>query len=475
MNRLRVFFSSLWERITRNNEDPDDDEDPNPGDEEQATWSTKKANQRTFLWIVIVCLVGTGLLMLFTEPVTKTVTTTVDGQNKEIQVVVFSWVKFWWYTVALYVIVSYRFWSPVPTGQQGALAFLENPYANVLAGASFAPLLFVTVKMVPAQTPQREFPAEPENIDRTPLKEGYVMPKHKKPPLRIQFRDSISDAQARILFGKGEGEEGEGDELGDYIAQSISGEKVKFTAEVPAEPDSAAQKAADGLSKRLTAEVQHVARIRIDNPCLFLTNVPPGNTGIQLEEAFSQIEDEMVKVINQYFTRMSVAQALMNIKWISIHLQNAVDRRVGGTGHRRSWGIDVQAAFVKLIHTDHGVNIAISEAAQAPFQKSKTIIAAEGKRQQLELEGKGTGSAARDLAQGTLEGQATGLQDVAFKLEISGEKALAAEVAQSIGENGNTFIAGLDGFGQLAGIAAATLGKNKKDKPEPTPEEGDDS
>jgi len=130
---------------------------------------------------------------------------------------------------------------------------------------------------------------------------------------------------------------------------------------------------------------------------------------------------------------------------------------------------------VKLIHTDHGINIAISEAAQAPFQKSKTIIAAEGKRQQLELEGKGTGSAARDLAQGTLEGQATGLQDVAFKLEISGEKALAAEVAQSIGENGNTFIAGLDGFGQLAGIASATLGKNKKDKPEPTPEEGGDS
>jgi hypothetical protein len=308
------------------------------------------------------------------------------------------------------------------------------------------------------------------------------MPKGKKPPLRIQFRDSISEQQAKKLFADGEGEDG------DYIAKSaFSGDKVKFIAEVPVEDTSAAQIAADGLSKRVTAEVQHVARIRIDNPCLFLTNVPSGDTGIPLEEAFRQIEDEVVKVLNQYFTRMSVAQALMNIRWISIHLQNAVDKRVGKKGDRRSWGIDVQAAYVKLIHTDHGINIAISEAAQAPFQKSKIIIDAEGERAKRELEGKGTGSAVRDLAQGTLVGRAEGLKEISVKLEISGEEAQAAEVARSMGENGNTYIAGLDGFGQLGAIAAATLGKNKKDKSEtsepsskessanPKPEEGSDS
>jgi hypothetical protein len=177
----------------------------------------------------------------------------------------------------------------------------------------------------------------------------------------------------------------------------------------------------------------------------------------------------------------------MNLRWMSIHLFTAVKRRVGVRGNSEAWGIDVQSAFVKLIHTDHGINISISKAAQAPFDRTKTVIDADAKRQQLELEGQGTGSAARDLTKGTLVGRAEGLQDISFKLEISGEEVQAAEVARSMGENGNTYIAGLDGFGQLGAIAAATLGKNKKDKSEtsepsskessanPKPEEGSDS
>ncbi len=253
---------------------------------------------------------------------------------------------------------------------------------------------------------------------------------------------------------------------------------IEFVADVPTDGSSAAKAAADGLSLRVTAEVQHVARIRVESPTLFFTNVPPGDTDNPLDEAFRQIEDEMVKILLQYFTRMSVAQALMNIRWISIHLLNAVDERVGALGDRRSWGIDVQAAFVKLIHTDHGINTAISEAAQAPFEKTKIIIAAEAEEKRLEFEGRGKASAAFDLEKRTLDARAAGTKELADKIGVSGAEAQAAEVARSIGEGGNTIVVGADGFSQLAGVAAAALGKPKKKPAEDageTTQEGDNS
>jgi len=459
MKKVKEFFSALKAKLSST------EKKEKKSDSTESTGGTKHFKRKAILWIVVIGAIVAAILFFFAEPITSKEIVLVNGEEQNVETVVFSWIKLWSYAVIIYIIASYRFWAPVPTGQQAALAYFGKPIANVEAGPPYAPPFVISVLVVTAQTPQREFPAEPELIDRTELKDGYIIPPNKKPPLRIQFRNSISEKQARKLFGD------------DFVAKSATGEEIEFVAEVPVESDSVAEKAADGLSRRVTAEVQHVARIRVEDPCAFFTNVPSGNTGDPIDEAFRQIEDESVKILTQYFTRMSVAQALMNIRWISIHLQNAVDLRVGAKGDRRSWGVDVQAAFVKLIHTDHGINIAISEAAQSPFKKSKTIITAEGERQKRELEGKGDAVAARELEQRKLEGRAKGLKKLAHEIQVTGSEAQAAEVARVIGESGNTVVLGGEGFGQLGGLVAATLGNNKKapkEKTEPSTSEGSD-
>lgn len=450
------FLKKLFPPRSTDEDSSDENEDNR---QKNLTWGNHQLMYVSLVTISVIGVVGWVLLLTFAEPVTN-----AAGE------VTFSWARLWFWSVIAYAVFSYRFWAPVPTGKQAALTFFGKPIANADAGAPYAPLFVIQLIIETAATPQREFPAEPELIDRTELKDGYVIPAGKRPPLRIQFRNSISEEQARKLFGE------------DFHAKRFDGDEkgIDFVADVPTDGSSEANTLADGLSRRVTAEVQHVARIRVDNPSLFVTNVPPGETGERIDEAFRQIEDEAVKVLNQYFTRMSVAQALINIRWISIHLQNAVDERVGATSERRSWGVDVQAAFVKLIHTDHGINTAISEAAQAPFEKSKTIIDAEAEEVRLTLEGKGKASAAFNLKKRTLDGQAAGTKKLADMLNVTGAEAQAAEVARSIGEGGNTVVLGASGFEMLPGLAAAALGKSKKESAKPadttnTQEEGDNS
>ena len=389
---------------------------------EDAAWDKSGFTQRSLLLIFAIGTTIWLLLLAFTEPVLN-----AEGE------VTFSWARLWFWAVIAYAVLSYRFWAPVPIGFQAALTLFGKPIANVEAGAPYAPLFVIQVNQVTAQVKQREFPAEPENIYRGEMKSEDELPAGKRPPVRIQFRDSISEDRAQQLFGD------------DFSVSGVSGETIDFVTDVPV----------DGLASRVTAEVQHVVRIRVNNPSQFLTNIG------DIEEAFKQIEDEMVSVLYRYYSRMSVGQALMNIRWMSIHLFRAVERRVGARADIRSWGVDVQAAFVKMIHTDHGINIAISEAAQAPFEKSKTIIDAEGERQKRELEGKGAAVAARELEKRTLEGRAAGLKKLAFEIEVSGGEAQSAEVARAIGEGGNTIVVGAEGFSQLAGVAAAALGKPK--------------
>jgi len=420
---------------------------------EQTTWDTSEFNQQALLMIFVTAVVVTFFLFLFTEPITRTENVMRNGTITQVETTVFSWVKFWWYAVAFYTVASYRFWDPVPIGKQAALTLFGKPLANVGAGAPFAPLGVIQVLTITAQVKQREFPTEPELVDRSKSGHSHDRPLEKKPPLRIQFRDSISDDEAKELFGvDGKFTSEDGENYDEYYAQPMRGPKIPFIANVPI----------DGLSKRVTAEVHHVVRIRVDDPSLFFSNIG------DIEEAFKQIEDEMVSVLTRFYTRMSVAQALMNMQWMSIHLFRAVERRVSAHEKVKSWGINVQTAFVKLIHTSHGINIAISEAAEAPFEKERVVTAAEGERIKRELEGKGAAIAARDLEQKTLEGRAKGLKKLAFEIEVSGSQVQAAEVARAIGNNGNTVVVGAEGFGQLAGIAAATLGQNETNKKKKT-------
>jgi hypothetical protein len=342
----------------------------------------------------------------------------------------FSAPLFWTIAVVAYTVFSYRFWDPVGIDEQAALTFFDHPISNVKSGAPYAPLFFIQVKKVTAKVIQREFPADPEHIYRGDMKSGEKLPDGMKPPIRVQFRNSITKEEAVKLFSESE--------LNPVDAE---GHVVPFVVDVPD----------DGLGRRVTAEPYPVVRFLITDPSEFLRNIG------SITDALQQIEDEMFSVLTRFYPKMSVGQALQNIKWMNVHLFRSVMERINSRsgGSIKPWGIELQAAYVKYIYTSHGVNTAISEAAQAPFEKEKMIVTAQGEKERLTLEGQGKASAAFDLEKMTLDGRAAGLAKLAKELDISGREAQAAEVGRAVAEGGNTIIVGPEGMGQIAAIAAA--------------------
>lgn len=351
----------------------------------------------------------------------------------------FSVANFWALLVLAYIIFSFRFWKPVAYNERASLTlFGGRPLANVESGTPFAPLFVIQVITVTSEVIQKEFPADPENIYRGDMKSGDSLPEGMKPPIRVQFRTSITEAEADRLFNDAE-----------RNPSDVDGNIVPFVTDVPD----------DGLGRRVTAEPYPVVRFLINNPSLFLQNIG------SVKNALEQIEDEMFSVLNRFYPRMSVGQALQNIRWMNLHLFNSVSKRVGSRGeYVRSWGIELQAAYVKYIYTSHGVNLAISEAAQAPFEKEKMIVTAEGNKRRIILEGEGYAKAAFELESKTLDGRARGLAKLAKELSISGQDAQAAEVGRAVADGGNAFILGDGGVTQIAAIAAAYSKKTSDEK-----------
>jgi hypothetical protein len=376
------------------------------------------------MYSVIACIVGTVVLTVIAFFIPNV--SLLAGEE-------FKWWIATLFVGSVYTIASWRFWDPIQPDQNAALVLLGRPVSNSGPGAPFAPLGLVQVVKVNANVLQREFPAEPENIFRGEMKSEEKLPEGMKPPVRVQFRDSITEADARKLFGP------------DFTVKDPEGNDISFVADVPD----------DGLSQRVTAEPYPVVRIAIDNPAQYLRTI-----GSE-EEAFKQLEDELFNVITNFYTRMSVAQALANLRWMGVHLFIAAERRVGARGDEiRPWGVSIQAAFIKVIHTSKGINVAISERAQAPFQKQATIVTAEGEREKRIKEGEGAAQAARDLEQLTLIGRAEGYKVIgkATRTE-SGATAQSAETARALGAAGNTIVVGTDGVKELIGIAKAATEK----------------
>ncbi len=387
-----------------------------------------KLSEKMFLIVTLGTIAVIGIIgYLYLDSNTKPIVL-VEGSDGT----ALSFSKLWVLSVLAYTIFSYRFWDPVKLNENAALTLLDIPVADLGPGPAFAPLLITEIKRVTSETIQKEFPDEPHKIFRGDMKDKEGIPEGSKPPIRIQFRDSITEEEAVKLFGEKE-----------RIAT------IQYNGETPEEIEFVIEAPIDGLAKRVTAEPYPVIRFVIESPTLFLRNIG------SVDKALTQIEDEMFSVLTRFYPRMSVGQALQNIRWMNAHLYNAVAKRVGIRGGLKPWGIKLQDAYVKYIYTSHKVNTAISEAAQAPFEKEKTIITAEATERRLILEGRGAAQASHDFEKKTLAGRAAGMALIAKELEISGREAQSAEVGRAVAEGGNTFVVGSEGVTQIAAIAAA--------------------
>jgi regulator of protease activity HflC (stomatin/prohibitin superfamily) len=325
----------------------------------------------------------------------------------------------WLWLSLFYIGFSWRWNEQVQAGFTAVLQRFGKNVARLEPGLHFAPLWIYKLQMVDMQIKQNELPDEPENIW---LGEIDQIPAGKKPALRVPFRDSITDAQAVQVFG----------------SKIVAPDGTRFQADVPQ----------DGLARRVTAPVVPVVEYLVKNPELFITRFA------DMSDLRKVLEDEVFRVINMLLPNMSIGQALANKAWINSHLISAIEDRIARDGSQgKDWGVDIIGTYIKNLPLHHGLNKAIGEASEAEFT-------GRAERELAIKRGEGAASAARALEAETLKGRADGLRAAMEATGLTAQEIQAAEVAREIGKGGNTVVVGGDGFGQLLGVAAATLGKN---------------
>jgi hypothetical protein len=355
-----------------------------------------------------------------------------------------------WVGIAIgYYVFSVRWWNPVNETQIAARIFFGQNAGDIQPGITFAPLGLIKVVPVPVRVVQKEIPGEPNKLYRGDLKDASVDLSDKAIPIRVTFRKSLTEAEARKIFKADSPDEKEN----KYIAETKGGKPIEFN---PNAGD-------DGLSSRITAEPVMFVRYRPENAYAFVRNI--GDTA----SATKQIEDTMVATLQEYCSNMSYAQALANMRWLSIHLYNAVARRIGDydeADHETSWGIELLDVNLKSIELDHTTNQAIRDAASASFTAQATVTAAEADRKKAILLGEGAANAAELLEKQTLIGRADGQKKLADSLGITGAEVQAAEVAREIAKGGNAIIFGGDGLAQAASVVSAMTRNKSSDKKE---------
>lgn len=364
-----------------------------------------------------------------------------------------SWLRFWFWLSLTYILLTPRWWAPIQPDELAVRTRFGKPIDILSSGLPFIPPGIYGLVPFTTRTKNFEAPTEPEKIWRedTSPPEGSDM----KPPIRVTFRSAITDEQARRIFGDHSKEYMQGEEWGDYSLKRPDGKVIVFSADCEN----------DGLNqKRLTTEITPVVRWRIRDAIKYVKNI-----GSE-EEVVRQIEDEMVSVLARICPQISASQAKANMEWLNELLRRAVERRVSGKEADRSdgWGIDIEGAYLKPISFNHSLNSEIADVVEAIYRKESTITDAEGERKKRELEGKGAGVAARELAHREREGKAKGYAAIAKATGLSGPEVVQLEAAEAVGKApSNTIFAGETGVGSLAALAGAGFRATQKNPATP--------
>lgn len=354
----------------------------------------------------------------------------------------FNLAQLWLLGGLIYTGLSFRFDQIIQAEKLAVRTLFGQPTDTVGSGLPIVPPFLFDLRVFTARVQQTEKPAEPEKIFRKEDVEN--VPEGMFPPFRVTFTESITDAQARNIFG--EGDNGEYSVTVEYNATNTR--IYTFRADAPN----------DGLSnRRTTEEVVVVIRWRIEDAISFVKYI-----GSELE-AEKQLEDEVFTVVQRVYPKISLAQALGNVDWMNTILYNALMRRVGEIGDRsKSWGVHIESVNIKNIRVHHGLNDAIANAAKADFEGKQRERLAETDRIEREKKGQGDAAAQRLI----LEARADGYNAIAKKTRVQGgDAAMRTEAARELANAGNLVVSDTNsGVGSLLGLVGAGSAVAKREK-----------
>lgn len=304
------------------------------------------------------------------------------------------------YFFLLYGLASFR---TVGATELGAFLLFEKPLFEVESGLIFVPFLICSLKTDTRLVIQRQFPGEPEIVDKSGNdKDGIAT--GKVAPIRITHKGLTGDQ-------------------------------------------------ADPLNLRLTSEPSFIVRYHIQkgNYVTFLTTI--GDT----KEAERQMRDTIESQARVQFGKMTPAQTLERLGDINTELKSEVDKLVA------TWAIDVLDTHVVDLDLGKTVNEALRNVPAAQLTKDATILTSQGEAQKIKLTGeaeadviifKGVADAkARKLI---LQAEAIGMKKLS---EVAGTDAgkltlWLDTMRKTVETSKHTIIPGGEFFSAISGLTA---------------------
>lgn len=325
----------------------------------------------------------------------------------------------------LHFCLSFKIVGPT---ELGAVLLFGKPIFQIHAGLAFVPFLICQIMREDGTTIKKQFPAEPELVDKSgddtkPVRPGFVK------PIRV----------ATVSYNM----------LSDDMKKKIKGDTN------------------DPLNKMLVVEPSVVVRFQIIDYLLFLKNIG------SMEKAVSQMRDTVDSVLNIEFPKRTPSLLVQDKDTINNEILNRVEILVGDPDNkiavakkRKSWGIDVMDAQIAELDLSKGIHTSIRDIVNSELKKTATITQAEGEKEKKTLEGegekefatrKGAGDASARLA--FLEAETKGLQGIADVAKTEAGKLAILTKATEQGLKGSQYSIIPDGSGSIVAGIMETLKK----------------
>lgn len=285
--------------------------------------------------------------------------------------------------IILHFIASFR---TLHAQDIGGVLFFGDFVKEVEPGIIIVPVFCCRLVSETGLVIQRQFPDEPENIDKT----GNDIPaKGKVFPVRVTHAEKKSD---------------------------------------------------DPLDRRITSETTFIVRFKIKKGHFkdFYTNIG------SIEEAIKQMRDAGESQLKIEHSSQTVAEALKNQESTNDSLRDKIEKLVAG------WGTHIEDVHIIEIGLNHAINIAIAKVPESEYKKKATITDAEAEKEKQILEGTGKAEAEKLLLEAKAIGYkkiATELGitegDLILKMETMKQAMEKAQYSIIPGSDAFQFAAGL--------------------------------
>ncbi len=269
-----------------------------------------------------------------------------------------------WYLVASIKIVT--------NGTVGLVSLFGRFRRVARPGLRVVWFLVERIEVFSTQTHQKEYPGDPEEIDRV----NDMAQEGKKLPFRIPqkgMREALFYMPKKNLPNFDEAD------VGHY-------DFVPFNKLKEDHPELVSAMEEEAMHAPLTSEVAVVVEWELHDEHAsfqhFLENIKPFGDRTREEEVEKRIEDMVSRMLLEVLGRITPSHAAERTRLLGRMIE---DRLKVLVGEPKPWGIDIRDVYVKSVSPGHTVNKRRAEAASSVSDKLGKIRAAEAEAQGIEL------------------------------------------------------------------------------------------